>query len=262
MLTFHAIGDWSPQQVRATSVAPSRRIVPDVEKAIDAAWQSALRRPGVKLFDGPMCRLESWQASRDELTLALSETSYRQFLGTNLSHPELADRYGRQVMANPLGVSPALLTADGFLLLGQRNAAVAYYPNRIHPFAGAFEPRDGADVSGAVRRELREELCLEESAILEVRCTGLVEDRALRQPELIFRTTTPRTRGQLETEVRPEEHRDSVAIPANADAIEEAVRVPALTPVAVASLMLWGRVKFGDEWFARVRRLSDSPDGP
>jgi len=262
MLTFHAIGDWSPEQVRATWAAPGRRIVPDVEKVIDAAWQAALRRPGVKLFDGPMCRLESWRASPDDLTLALSETSYRPFLGTNLSHPELADRYGRQVMADPLGVSPALLTTDGFLLLGRRNAAVAYYPNRIHPFAGALEPRDGGDVFGAVRRELREELCVEESAILDIRCTGLVEDRALRQPELIYRTSTTRTRRQLEEQVRPEEHRDSVAIPAEPDAIAGAVLDPALTPVAVASLMLWGRIRFGEEWFARVRRLSDSPAGP
>ena len=44
-------------------------------------------------------------------------------------------------LANPVGVSPALLSADNFLIMGRRNASVAYYPNRIHPFAGALEPR-------------------------------------------------------------------------------------------------------------------------
>jgi hypothetical protein len=48
-------------------------------------------------------------------------------------------------------VSPALLTADGFLMMGRRNASVAYYPNRVHPFAGALDPGD-ADMFAAVRR--------------------------------------------------------------------------------------------------------------
>lgn len=262
MVTFRAIGDWAPAQVRATWVAAGRRIIPEVEQAIETTWRAALRRPGVKLFDGPMCRLESWQACEEQLTLTLSETSYRPFFGTNLSHPEIADRYGREVTANPLGVSPALLTKDGFLLLGRRNAAVAYYPNRIHPFAGALEPRDGSDVFAAVRRELQEELGLDASAIEDVRCTGLVEDRALRQPELIFRVVTSRSRREIEAQVLPDEHRDSIAIVAEKDAIAKAVLDPALTPVAVASLILWGRVKFGDEWFAQVRRLCDSSVSP
>ena len=262
MLKFLAIGDWAAEQVCATSVAAGRRIIPQVEEAIDATWRAALGRSGIKLFDGPMCRLESWQASEEQLILAWSQTSYRPFFGTNLSHPNLAERYGTEVMANPLGVSPALVTKDGFLLLGRRNAEVAYYPNRVHPFAGALEPRDGNDVFAAVRRELHEELGLDASAIEDTHCTGLVEDDALRQPELIFRVLTSRTRRQIEAQVLPDEHRDSVAILADQDAIGKAVSAPALTPVAVASLMLWGRVKFGGEWFADVQRLCDSFASP
>ena len=43
----------------------------------------------------------------------------------------------------------SLLTRDGWLLYGRRNATVAYYPNRVHPFAGTLEPGDLADVFGA-----------------------------------------------------------------------------------------------------------------
>ena len=92
-----------------------------------------------------MCRLERWTVSPDgsRLRLSLSETSYKPFYGTNMSHPELADRFGADVMANPVGVSPALETADGYLLLGRRNSAVAYYPGRLHPFAGCWRARPG-----------------------------------------------------------------------------------------------------------------------
>jgi 8-oxo-dGTP pyrophosphatase MutT (NUDIX family) len=224
-------------------------MVPEVEALIERAWQAALSRPGVRLFDGPMCRMERWEASAERLSLDLSVTSYKPFLGTNLAHPELADQFGREVMANPVGVSPALHTSDDFLLLGRRNATLAYYPNRTHPFAGALEPRDQGDLFAAVRRELREELSLKESDGAEVRCTGVAEDFALRQPELLFRVRTPLTRKQIESQVHAEEHGGSVAVPATREAVVGIVEDPSLTPVAVASLLLWGRVTFGEEWF-------------
>src|SRR5690349_12363656 len=139
MLLFHAPGDWPRTQVLAHSIPSTRLILPAVDKIIDQTWQQISSRPGVHLFDGPMSRLERWTATPDRLELFLSTTSYKPFLGTNLYHPDLADTYGRDVLANPVGVSPALETADGFLLFGRRNASVAYYPNRIHPFAGALE---------------------------------------------------------------------------------------------------------------------------
>ena len=254
MLKFHAIGDWRPDRVHVRQVPSTRKIVPDIEALIDRAWEEVKLRPGVKLFDGPMCRMEWWDASDDRLEVALSDTSYKPFMGTNLAHPELAERYGREVMANPVGVSPALETADGFLVLGKRNGSVAYYPHRTHPFAGALEPRDGGDLFAAVARELNEELSLTCHDLGEMRCTGIAEDLALRQPELLFRVVTTLTRPQIEAQVHREEHGDSVAVRADADAVADFVRDPLLTPVAVASLVLWGRVRFGAAWFDRRRR--------
>src|SRR4051812_17720135 len=102
LLTFHAIGDWTPGRVTSTWIeATSRSIVPEVERIISQTWTQVASQPGVHLFDGPMCRMESFEASADTLRLVLSPTSYKPFLGTNLHHPELADRFGRDVMANP-----------------------------------------------------------------------------------------------------------------------------------------------------------------
>ena len=199
-----------------------------------------------------MGRCAGWSGGRhqpERLSLDLSVTSYKPFMGTNLAHPELADQFGRDVMANPVGVSPALHTSDNYLLLGRRNATLAYYPNRIHPFAGALEPRDQGDLFAAVRRELGEELSLKEPEIIEMSCTGIAEDRALRQPELLFRVRTTLTRDQIESQVHAEEHGGSIAIPAMPEAIAGILRDPLLTPVAVASLLLWGRVTFGEDWF-------------
>jgi len=249
MLRFHCTANWPEGHVFVRWATSTRRFVPEVEAAIEYAWDHALRRPGVHLFDGPMCRLESWTAGDDCLDLVLSPTSYRIFLGTNMSHPELTERFGADVMANPVGLSPALLSADGHLLMGRRNASVAYYPNRVHPFAGAMEPTD-ADPFAGVRRELREELSFTPQDIAEIRCLGMTEDLRLRQPEPIFAVTSTLTLAEIESRLDRTEHHAIWAVPATQAGVESGlVHHEQLTPVGVAALLLWGRVTFGDKWF-------------
>jgi 8-oxo-dGTP pyrophosphatase MutT (NUDIX family) len=256
ILKFHAVGDWPPGRVSVARGPSSRPVLSQVEVAIDAAWRDAVAQPGVKLFDGKMCRLESWNATADQLGLLLSETTYKTFLGTNLTHPEFADQYGQQILANPVGVSPALLTADGFLMMGRRNASVAYYPNRVHPFAGALDPPD-ADPFAAVRRELREELSFADEDVADLRCTGIAEDLSIRQPELMFLARSARTRAEIESRLDATEHEGTWAVEADEYGVRrtlesDEVRLgETFTPVAVASLLLYGFVTFGGDFFRR-----------
>jgi 8-oxo-dGTP pyrophosphatase MutT (NUDIX family) len=252
MLNFLATGDWSESQVAASvTERSSRKIVPEVQDAIARIWTAAQQDPTIHLFDGPTYRLESWRASPDQLNLTLAPSTYRIFYGTNLHNAHLADTYGPEILANPVGVSAALLSSDGFLLLGRRNATVAYYPNRIHPFAGALDPRDTQPgeppkVFHAVRRELREELHFADTDLTGLRCIGLVEDQQIRQPELIFLARSTKSRAAIQHWVDPTEHRGSVGIFANVESIRDALTSPAaFTPVAVATLILYARHRWG-----------------
>lgn len=253
MLTFRAIGDWSEGDVAVTWTDDSRERIPEVECEISLAWDAAGARLGDKLFDGPMCRLERCEASPKQLRLWVSPTSYKPFLGTNLM--------GRNVppdaRANPLGLSAALLTSDGWLMLGRRNANVAYYPNRIHPFAGSLEPADASNVFTGVRRELAEELHFTERDVAETRCLGIVEDASLKQPEIIFSVRSTRTRAEVESMLDATEHHGCIAIQAAADRVESITSDTRLTPVAVGTLALWGRIAFGHAWFERRRLQMD-----
>ena len=240
--TIHASGNWGEGSVRASLVKCTRRVVREVEDEIEVAWSAARQRLGERLFDGPMCRLEHFEAMPALLRLDVSPTTYKPFLGTNLTNATIADRFGSDVLANPLGLSTALESADGWLLLGRRNHAVAYHPGRVHPFAGALEPGPGGsepDVFDEIRRELREELRLPVEAIASIRCIGLVEDCALRQPELIFHALSTRPRALIESNLDDAEHHATYAVRAEADAVARAVTDPILTPVAIATLALW-----------------------
>ena len=255
MLRLLHVADYAPGRVTSRLVRSTRRVVPEVEAGIDAAWDNlAVDRPGVTLFDGPMCRLEGFDPRDGTLDVAFSRTSYKVFLGTNLARPDPAATYGPDVLARPTGVSVALRTADDWLLFGRRNASVAYYPGRVHPFAGSVEPRgddhaDPPDVFADVARELREEAGLVGNEVTGVALAGVAEDSALGHPELIFRGHTPLARRDVAARVNPAEHAGLVAVPATADGVDAALDDPALTPVARACLLLWGRSALRRDWF-------------
>ena len=234
MFNIEITGSWRPGQVLVAWGESSFSIDARIEQMIDRAWAKASARLGEKLFDGPLCRLESWSSDEQTLRLTVSRTSYRLFVGTNLSNAPLATNS----MANPIGVSALLETSDGWLLLGRRNESVAYYPNRVHPFAGSLEPNDPIDVFNEVRRELHEELAMTPDDIADMRCLGMVEDVSMQQPELVFHVRVGRARREIEANLDRAEHTDTYAI--RSDHIDDKIlQDPILTPVAAASLVLF-----------------------
>jgi 8-oxo-dGTP pyrophosphatase MutT (NUDIX family) len=238
-------------------VEEKRTRVEEVEKIIAAEWEKVQGRSGPKLFDGPMCRLENCVAGR-RLELELSPTSYKVFWGTNLNNSWIGEKYGAGAMANAVGVSCALESADGFLMLGRRNAAAAFYPSRVHPFAGTLET---LDVFGDARRELDEELGLGKNDISGMACLAIIEDASIAQPELVFGVKTLRTRRELEGTLDEIEHDSVVAVEKDAKKAAARLRDAELTPVAMGTILLWGKGHFGSEWFdgaARAVNLGES----
>ncbi len=249
MLTILATGDWRADQIHVRRSGQARRVVRELEPLVESAWSELLARPGVNVFDGPMTRLVSFNASRDRLDLEIAETSYKAFIGTNISHPEWIATHGRELMADPLGVSPLVLTADDYLLFGRRQAGMALHPNRIHVFGGMMDPKD-AGPAEAARRELREELSLDHHDIVECRCIGLAEDSLLHQPDLLFIAQCRLTRDALIAKLDVAEHHDAWSIPATDESVVDAFSTEgALTPISCAAMLLWGRLRFGHEWF-------------
>ncbi|HSU67190.1 MAG TPA: hypothetical protein VLJ39_09975, partial [Tepidisphaeraceae bacterium] len=69
---------------------------------------------------------------------------------------------------------------------------------------------------------------------------------------------TTLTREQIESQVHADEHGESLAIPATIDGVEPALGEPLLTPVAVGALLLWGRARFGAEWFEKASAVAST----
>lgn len=233
-----------PGNVTVRQVPSTLHRTSPANESIEAQWQRMTAAPGLQLFDGPMCRLEVFHVEhlpngRSRLRLDVSLTSYKVFLGTNLHGPRSLPA---SACANPIGVSPALESSDGFLLFGRRGDKVAYYPRRFHPFSGALEPSDGPDgpdIFEECRRELQEELGLDADAIACVRLLGIVEDEAIRHPELILHVRSTLTKTEILRGLDPAEHDGAQAVPATTQGVAQALRDKRFTPVGRAVLALW-----------------------
>jgi hypothetical protein len=232
MFSPNFLGDFAPSQIITSWVKSTFKLPAELQRSIESAWKKASRVRGHSLFDGPMCRLESWKVEGTRLRLQFSRISYKWFWGTNLMRHDLP----KPLLANAIGLSAALESSDGYLLFGRRNSRVAYHPNRIHPFAGSAVDRD---VFAEMRRELAEELKLTDADIADIRCIGMAEDKVIRQPELVFLVRSTRTRAEIRRRLDTTEHNAIWTVPTKGNAISRAMSNKKLTPIAVETLCLW-----------------------
>lgn len=248
-------------------MVPSRlALTPELHAAITRVWSASQTRPGVDLFDGPLCRLEQLAVDTHGLHLHLSPTSYQVFIGTNGHHPHWADEHGRLVMADALGTSVALRSSDGMLVFGRRSQRVALYPGAAHSFGGTMEPPttgSALDPLAEMRREMQEEIGIAADDLSDLRAIAVLEDRHLRQPELIYAAQTHLTAAALNQRLDLHEHTGCWLIADEASAIESALRGnDQLTPVLAGTLLAWGWRRFGDDWLDRHLALRQAERQP
>lgn len=246
-----AEGRWGPEAVRIERRG-RHQLPADLQPDIERAWQAACARPGVHLFDGAMLRLDAWRVADGMLHLALGETGYKDFLGSNAAHPEWFDRHGAHALATPLGTSAALLTSDRRLVFGVRSPAVALYPGHAHPFGGTMDPVPRPDVFHEVLRELEEEVALAPADLAATEAVALIEDCALHQVELVFLVRCRLDQAALAARLDRAEHTALWSVEAEAGGLDRTLDDPqAMTAVTRATLVAAGRILAGDAWADR-----------
>ncbi|MBI3835457.1 MAG: hypothetical protein HY287_14110 [Planctomycetes bacterium] len=258
-------GRSSREQVK-TIWSDARRITnPEIERRIAETWASRMqsaRNSQENLYDGALARLIRTSNDDGKLLLELGPTSYRDFVGTNLRFDRAAPPESDNTRSDALGTSAIVATSDGFLALGRRTHRVAFHGGYAHTFGGMVELSDrgqnGIDVFLAIERELREELGIEPRDLLDLGLIGLVRDREILQPELIFDATTRVTRSQLQhlfassLESR-QEHSGLEFMPDEPDSVIPFIRrVEPITPVAEAALLLHGLHCWGRDWYEQA----------
>lgn len=258
-------GRFVPGEVVIVYEPHARATSAELERRIETAWQAQCeqaRASGRRLFNGELLRYVQHTVRDGAFHLTVGPTCYRDFVGTNLCHGADAAALGWDRFANPVGTTATLLTSDGLIVYGRRSDRVAWHGGHVHTFGGALEAVDlGADgrvdAFTAVRRELREEAGLAAEDIAGLVCVGMIRDREIHQPELLFEARLGLTlEGLMARMSRLDVGDEHAGLACVADRPELIVpflqaRGP-VAPVAVGALLLHGGHRWGDAWLRKA----------
>ena len=252
---------FTEESVDTTYCVESRPTTPAIEAAIARVWETEnalAETDGRSIHNGTLGRLVDLTRRADRLYLTLGQTWYRDFLGTNVFHAARIQAINPHALANPLGISSLIVSSDGYLLFGRRSDRVAVHRGYLQTFGGMLEAPDrtktGYDVFRCARRELSEELGLLPTDIVTLFTIGLVRDRSLLQPELLFEVELGITRVEVEQRFSPErsdgEHVALEFVPDRPDAmVPFLTNSEPVTPIAQAAILMHGLRTWGSEWF-------------
>lgn len=260
------VGQFDYDDVAVNWTNDNRKSNREIDAMIENAWKEASERSAREnrmLYNGNLCRLVNAGFEGQKLMLTLGPVTFQEFLGTNLTHADLRLQHGQDVLADPLGVSAAITTNDQFIFMGLRSQKVFYHAERIHPIGGVLEPCKAQEAPPnpfrAMIEELTEEINLPGHCVKEIVCVGLVRDKHIVQPELIFdvainadfeavrcAATQAKDRG---------EHAEFIPIRNHPAAVVSFIeqRYVELTAVGLATLLLHGLKHWGSGWFASTQ---------
>lgn len=257
-----AAGRFAPRQVDVRHNPVPRPTTPELDRLIHAEWEIRKREAdaqGRLLFNGNLLRYLSHDAGPDHFHLDVGPTCYRDFLGTNLYHRHRVEDFGWNRFANPVGTTATLILPGGMLIFGRRSSQVAWHAGYLHTFGGALEEIDRGDgpvidAFAAVLRELHEEAGLTAADVEDLTCVGLIRDREIHQPELLFEARIRLSLAELFSRWRTAEsageHVGLAAVEPHPGAIAPFLENYApIAPVAAAAIFVHGLHKWGPGWF-------------
>jgi hypothetical protein len=115
-------------------------------------------------------------------------------------------------------------------------------------------PKDGSsvDLLNEMRREMGEEIGISPDDLADLRVIALIEDRRLRQPELIYAAQTMLTAAAINRRLDLHEHSGCWMLADEQSDIDGAISGDeVITPVLAGTLLAWGWRRFGDAWLDR-----------
>jgi hypothetical protein len=222
--------------------------------SIEAEWKSQTAKyPG--MFNGPLYHLEKFEVINSQLRLYLSDTTYKEYVGTR-SEKYHVD-FGIENAVNPLSVGMVLVTIDRKCIVGIRGGAVDSFHGKIATVAGYMErDRDITDDVPnpfvTVKNELQEETGVKASAIDKSVCLGLfgrLQTLSAFRVDLKIDTKEFRRKSPTDIEFTEFLYVDLVENVLESFILDNRERI---APYCLANLILLGRDEFSDNWINSI----------
>lgn len=176
-----------------------------------------------------------------------------------------------EYVADIIGTNVVLETSDSKLLVIQRDPNAATKPNSMSIIGGYSDTEDVVEGGNwnpfkTIRREIYEETGVSNDNIQDLVAIGVAYNKSSNQPSVIFSAKTKLSAAEV-TRLKgtdEEEKIDVRFVPNNPKAVESLILKYAISPSpsGLAGLALYGKEKFGSDWFdwinKRLTRRNDA----
>lgn len=255
-------GHFSKEEIEIIDSKQSFEVDDKFKPKIEEIWQAKKKQveeKGGHLEDRPKLVVQNISVESGKMCLALGHSSYKYYVGfTDL---ELRNLVGLDKLPKFLGAAALLETSDNYIVLNERSQSVFQYNGWLSVFAGSTE-LDDVDANGVIDpfvtavREVKEETGVDNLEIADIKCLGYKSDRSIDADEMLFHVKTTLTKIKLENLQRNKnlDEGKSVFMPIDADEVRKKILEfsKGFVSDGASVLALFGRDKFGQEWFNNV----------
>ena len=266
-----ASGNFSPEKV-SVAVEPYPKLSDELQKEVDDEWDKRNKdrvEKGEKTFknDPQFILHENPNIQNDTLDMRLYIGGFKLFIAAQ--NKEIADKL--PVKPGSLGTNIVLETADNHLMIIQRDINAPTKPGAMSVAGGYADFDKDLEENGerwnpfkTVKRELKEEAGVEEGDLNDVSSLGILYNKTVNNPTFAFLGRSNLTSDEIRSkngtqEVDSDDNVKLRFIPNTQGEIEKMILWHAFSPSpsGAGTLALYGKGKFGDEWFDRIQeRLS------
>jgi hypothetical protein len=182
-----ATGIWAASDVKV-SIKGNYSPTQNLQKYINGEWNNLVKK-FPQIYNGPMLGLVTWEVRENALMLVAQKTDYASYLATR--PPNFSERFLQEQRADPIGMNIVSITLDRKLIVTCRSLESEQNPGTLNFIGGYIDPPSDpkilkVDVESQAKRELKEELNVDESKVREIIVCGLGYDPFYCHPELFL----------------------------------------------------------------------------
>lgn len=262
-----ASGRFLPENVKI-AIEPYPTLPDELQKEVDDEWdrrnQEQVAKGGRVFRDNPQFVLQKNPIIQDEsLDMKLYLSSFKGFIASQKK--EIGEKM--PAASGSIGTNVLLETQDGKLMVIQRDIHAATKPGAMSVIGGYADFDSDLQGNGerwdpfeTIKRELNEEAGVHAGELLDLVSLGVIQNKTVNNPTFVFYGKAALTSEEIKEKnilrgLNPDEDIQLRFIPNSQKEIERMILWWAFSPSpsGAGTLALYGKEKFGDEWFENIQ---------
>lgn len=172
----------APENIEISFSQAQRKTNQKIEDIIEQEWNKQVvecKKRGIKIWNGRVKRLNSFEFDGQKLKLNLGETTFKELIGTHADSNNVCEKFGQEYSAKGMHVGGLVITKDNYFVFGERRRQkTSDAGGKISIFGGLLDEdwpiKQAKDLFKAFEGELKEELGIKQEQIQKTKFLAFI----------------------------------------------------------------------------------------